>query len=321
MIKRCTVIFGNGLGMALDSNYFSLETALYHVWENTDNLTQDDKNLIIGAIKNTTQETPPKSEEQLDNLQVAIYAAEYLSNLEFNGLSWISEAAKNIPKAFKLFIHEVALYFHFSGHFLPIEFINNFSSFTAATKSHVATLNYDNLLYDSLIGSKVMDGYNGDLIDGFWSSGFHHEHLDRHDMASLGWYLHLHGSPLFVGNRKLMRADKIFMSADQDHHIVLSHVQHKPFIISSSPILTEYWIRLDRAFQESGTIIVFGYSGLDEHLNLKIRSNNTKKIIIIEWTGAGSQTGREKYWSNLLGRNDLIYYQLNNILEFKDWPM
>ena len=46
-----------------------------------------------------------------------------------------------------------------------IDFIKN-------TKSHVATLNYDKLLYDEFIKEEICKGYSGYLVDGFYDTGF-----------------------------------------------------------------------------------------------------------------------------------------------------
>jgi len=320
-VERSVLITGNGIGLALDEKYFSLGSGLESVWNNTEHLSQEHKRLILSAIEGTTEEVPPNSEEQLDQLQVAIIATEFLCNFEVGGVSWVSERAKELPDTFRKYIHEVAMYFHKSGKTLPESFVEPLAQFISDTKSHVFTLNYDNLLYDTLSSKKVLDGYRGSLLDGFWAkTGFDEEHLDRLDVNRHGWYIHLHGSPLFIDNIKVMGVGRDFLDPEDKCHIVLTHVEHKPIIISSSHILSAYWRRLERAFEESNQIILFGYSGLDEHLNNRIKQRKEEKeLLIVEWSGAGNYEDRVLYWKSKTGFNCLKLEQFDNILEFTDW--
>ncbi|MDX5363592.1 MAG: SIR2 family protein [Pseudazoarcus pumilus] len=320
-MSRSLLIFGNGMGLALDPEYFSLGNGLTSVWNDTDHLSKEHKSLILSAIKGTTEETPPCSEDQLDQLQVAIVATEFLCNFEVGGTSWVSPPAKQLPSAFKKYIHEVALHFHRSNSELPNEFLEPLSDYIKSTKSHVVTLNYDNLLYDGFKSKGVLDGYNGPLIDGFWAStGFDEEHLDRRNIKRHGWYMHLHGSPLFIGNNKVMRAGRDFLDPEEESHIVLAHVKHKPLIIGSSHILSSYWRRLEKAFEESDQVVLFGYSGLDEHLNERIKlRKEEKELLVVEWDGSGEERDRRRYWEEKVGfpRFDLV--RLESILDFTAW--
>ncbi|CAN0552332.1 unnamed protein product [Ectocarpus sp. 12 AP-2014] len=320
-MARSLLIFGNGMGLALNPEYFSLENGLTSVWNDTDHLSEKHKELILSAIEGTTEENPPCSEDQLDQLQVAIIATEYLCNFEVSGTSWVSPEAKELPSTFKKYIHEVALHFHRSGNELPDEFLDPLSDYIKDTKSHVVTLNYDNLLYDGFKSKNVLDGYNGPLIDGFWASaGFDEDHLNRHNISRHGWYMHLHGSPLFIGNNKFMGAGRDFLDPENESHIVLTHVEHKPLIISSSHILSSYWRRLEKAFEESDQIILFGYSGLDVHLNERIKlRKEEKELLIVEWSGAGEEDHRRNYWEQKVGFGRFELVQLDNILEFTAW--
>lgn len=319
-MSRSLIIFGNGLGMALNPKLFSLETALEAVWNDSEHLSIEHKELILSAIEGTTKDTPPQEEEQLDQLQIAIISTEFLSKLEVDGQPWLSEPAKNLPSAFKTYIHEVALYFHRTGEVLPDQFIQPLSDFIKETKSHVVTLNYDNLLYDALLSSKVLKGYSGTLIDGFHSDGFNNENLSRRPPERLGWYMHLHGSPLFIGNEKVMGVARDFLDPQEKSHIVLTHIKHKPSLIAASQILLSYWQRLEIALKESDEIVLFGYSGCDTHLNDKIKlSVPNKSIRMIEWQGAGKREDRKNFWKERLGTKNLELLQLENILEFTAW--
>lgn len=195
------------------------------------------------------------------------------------------------------------------------------SDFIKETKSHVAVLNYDNLLYDAFTNTGVLSGYRGALIDGFHRAGFDKENLDRLNPKKLGWYLHLHGSPLFIGNRKLMGDERWFLVPDEKSHIVLTHVEHKPLVIASSSILSEYWSRLPKALKEADKVIIFGYSGCDIHLNeIVANSCPDKDIYIIEWMGSGAIEERSRYWSGRLsGCSNIQIRHIDNLLEFNDW--
>jgi len=319
-LVRSTVIIGNGIGQALDSEYFSLSRGLECVWSSTDHLSMGHKSLIISAITEATIDAPPSSEKQLDKLQLAIVAIEYLNSFTINDASWVTEPAQELPQAFKKFVHEVALHFHRSAHSLPDDFTDPLSDFIARTKSHIATLNYDNLLYDALLASGVLDGYSGSLIDGFQRSGFDEDNMDRFNTKRFGWYMHLHGSPLYIGNRKAMGIHRDFLDPDENSHIVLTHVEHKKIIIESSPILSTYWRRLDKAIRESKKIIIFGYSGLDTHLNERVQSyKNEKELLVVEWSGEGTKDERIEYWKEVTHFDNLSLVQLDNILEFVDW--
>lgn len=319
-MARHALIIGNGLGMALDSNYFSLSTGLAAVWSGTSTFSQQQKDLVISAIPGLSSADYPKSEEQLDILQVAIVAAGFLKSFESNSVRWLSDSSRELPQAFRRFVHEVGVYFHKSKKTLPASFVNPLVDFVNNNKSHVAVLNYDNLLYDAFVEMRVLDGYSGSLIDGFWSSGFNKDNLDRHDVSRHGWFLHLHGSPLYIGNGKLMRANRQGLEPTEKSHIVLTHVEHKPLIIGSSNILSEYWRRFGKALDEAEKVVLFGYSGCDTHMNdtLRLRCKG-KPLHIIEWCGNRDEASRRQYWESKLKDCSTTLHQSDNILEFTDW--
>lgn len=72
MSHRSTLIFGNGLGMALDSEYFQLKTALSNVWDGSDPLSDSHKRRVLSILSGTTETLRPESEAQLNDLQIAI---------------------------------------------------------------------------------------------------------------------------------------------------------------------------------------------------------------------------------------------------------
>jgi hypothetical protein len=242
---RKTIIFGNGLGMALDSQYFTLEKAIAEIWDNGASLTDIDKDLIRKCLyAQDCQSDKPSCEDDLEVLQRAVGACDILKEICEDKVSWLSEHGKRFPNSIRKFIHYVSRYFHTHKFELEFDFIEALASFVSSTQSHIATLNYDSLLYGPLIDRGILSGYSGALVDGFYSSGFKGEHLTRKFGKTFGYYMHLHGSPLFVERDdniiKLSRFESIEPSDLLGNHIVLTHVKHKPSIIDSSELLLDF---------------------------------------------------------------------------------
>lgn len=319
-MERCAIVIGNGLGMAMDSRYFSLSTGLSAIWAGTSSFDENQKQLVISAIPGLSSTSPPQSEDQLDTLQVAIVAADFLRSFESTTVKWLSDGSRQLPQAFRRFVHEVGVYFYSSRRVLPERFVASLAKFVSDTKSHVATLNYDNLLYDAFVQAEVLNGYNGVLLDGFRRNGFDKKNLHRRFVSRHGWYLHLHGSPLYIGNKKLMGDDRRQLKPTDKSHIVLSHVKHKPLIIESSGILSEYWSTFEAALCESHKVILFGYSGCDIHLNETLCSRcRQKPIHVIEWRAGMNGTVRQQYWHDQLKNCPVVLHQMDSILDFDAW--
>lgn len=320
-MARTTLIFGNGLGRSIDNDYFQLNSGLNYVWNNRNTISEEQKNLVISAIEGLSDEQFPESEEQLDKLQIALIAATFLKSFENQQVEWLNEHSRDLPQAFSKFIHEVAYYFHCSESELPREFIDPLVQFIRATSSHVGVLNYDNLLYDAFVNTYLLNGYRDTLIDGFHAAtGFKAEHLDRNEPRRKSWFMHLHGSPLYIGNRKLMREEREHVDANANTHIVLTHVRHKPMIIVNSEILNEYWKRLAKAFDESEKVILFGYSGCDSHLNELVKSKmKAKQVHVIERNNGDSEQQRTIFWQREIPETRIIVHLKENILDFTDW--
>ncbi len=323
MQPRSTILFGNGIGMALNPEYFCLSAGLENAWNSSSSFTSYHKQLVTSAISGASEKGYPKSEDQLDKLQMALVALKFLNSFEKeNSAEWLNGKSRDLPHAFQTFIHAAAVYFHDSDEALPKEFIENLARFINDSKSHVAVLNYDNLLYDALTKIEILKGYSGALIDGFHRDGFRSSNLDRHDSYKLGWYLHLHGSPLYIDNKKIMRNGRDQLDPTHASHIVLTHVKHKPSIVNASPILSEYWKRFDSALDESEKIILFGYAGNDNHLNNRVvlgAGAVRKPVHIIEWGGADDVEKRGTFWNTKLSGCNVTVHHLQNILEFADW--
>lgn len=263
---------------------------------------------------------------------MAVVACQLLDWISTPNVSWLSNDGQVFPAAIEKFITSVAWHFHHFSGFLPKVFLDELVNYIKHTQSHIATLNYDNLLYQSLIDADILrGGYSGRLVDGFWASGFKADNLERKQGKTFGYYLHLHGSPLFV-NRGETAIKQSQRSRNEDipsPHLVLSHVRHKKSLIASSSVLSAYWRFLERGIRESEKVIIFGYSGNDSHLNQALVENTTAKglegedlfkpIIIVEWEGNGNQKARESYWNGLFHRSGIRVIRLSSILDFTDW--
>lgn len=318
---RKTLVFGNGLGMALSPKHFSLDSAIGEVWENAMYLDEPSKKLIRDCLPVEGSERP-RGEEDLDVLQLVLSACELLSRIGRSRIHWLSEQGLVFPLAVRKFIQQVALHFHRCGLGLPETFIKPLAAFLTETKSHVAMLNYDNLLYQPLIREEILSGYEGALVDGFWESGFAAENLDRRWGKTFGYYLHLHGSPLFVDQPnkiiKLSQSNAERAIEGVSSHIVLTHFKHKPTVISASEVLSAYWQKLEKALFESEEIIIIGYAGADVHLNAVLQQADKIPIRVVEWDGAGSEQNRQSFWKKLLSC-DVRLVQMKTILDFDDW--
>jgi hypothetical protein len=358
-MSKKLIIFGNGLGMTLDPEHFSLTNAMQRVWSCEKRLTAEEKK-IIGALKGITAEDGPTSEDDLVSTQRALgFLSDFRQSLGKEALeTWFTQDAIGYPETLRKYIFEVSK--ELFSYNIPVErhahwhnFLLSFIIFVRDTRSHVATLNYDDLLYDPIVtgfeistdqtiflckkdpSSKNRAPY---LRDGFMNQTFATETFDW--LGDCGHYLHLHGSPLLATyddhSIKLNRNGFQFTAETQKRHIVLANRNDKEAIIDRSEILKDYWEnRLPKCIQDASEIILFGYSGEDEHLNKLIRENKKidddtdRRIVVVEWSGAAHSgvdshddvletplTQRE-YWNMQVYADRLI--AIENILDFTDW--
>ena len=318
------VIFGNGLGMAIDPAHFSLQPALEEIWEREGFLSDAQKQLIQRCLG---REGAPNGEHELDTLHLAITYCKSLNEIGDGEVHWLNEDGQNFPEITAKYLHKVATRLHNYDVGLPEEFENSLVEFVKGTKSHIATLNYDKLLYNSFIDNDVFGSYyDTSLVDGMRGGGFSAEALERMYGNDFGYYLHLHGSPLFYNQgesvRKLHR-DHLTIDVDEaSEHIVLTHVKHKQSVIAGSRVLSTYWDYLRFALSEVEEVLLFGYSGLDNHLNVLLRPYlKTIPARVVEWNGTDNNAGfgaRQAYWNHTLGGNVTLRH-FDNITEFREW--
>lgn len=312
--------------MALSPDAFRLDLAIAEVWNDQSVLSDDEKVLISACLDEDVFEGvgPPRGEHELARLQRVLAACEFLNGINVGGAGhWLTAHGQRFPDAIRTFIHQVAAQFHGVSE-LPHDFTQPLCQFLTDTKSHVATLNYDDLLYRPFVSSGVCDGYRGPLVDGMITNGYDDENLVRKWGNNFGWYLHLHGSPLFFTDvqgrvRKLSLLDLEQVNVSQSH-IVLTHVKSKPVVIQASRLLRSYWDHFSKALDESAEVILFGYSGLDDHVNGLLAKRSARlPLRVIEWSGAGEIEARERFWYSVLNTEDLTLFHYDNILEFTDW--
>jgi hypothetical protein len=321
-MSKKLIIFGNGLGMAINPNHFRLDTALQEIWNSQNVLNETQKNLIETCLKH---EGPPSGEDELDLLHQAVVHCRSLNRIAENGENWLTENGQTFPDITAIYFHKVATQLYKYNDGLPDSFITPLVDFIKQTKSHVATLNYDKLLYDAFINNTIFNGYDGYLIDGMVGAGFSSDRLERKHGNGFGYYLHLHGSPLFVNQNgkivKLPRNELTIYRKEPSQHIVLTHIKHKPFVIGASEVLSTYWNYFQFTISEAEEIILFGYSGNDDHLNILIRPYlKLKKLKVIEWSGARNNTLQEseQYWKDQLGHKVEVIRH-DKITDFTDW--
>ena len=323
-MPRSTLIVGNGLGMALDPDFFHLDYAMEEVWKRPHYLSRSQKNQIRRCLDAQGIHDRPHGEDDLDVLHLAVLACRLLQSIASPQVRWLTQTALRFPLTIEKYITSVAWHFHhFHGDALPEPFIDSLASYLADTRSHIATVNYDNLLYQKLIEVGILHGYDGPLVDGFYVNQgvFRANQLERIWGNNFGYYLHLHGSPLFIDNHGVPTKQRQGFGDENipTPHLVLTRVKHKRSVIANSYLLTTYWDYFERGLSESKRILIFGYSGLDTHLNEVItKYSRGREIIVIEWSGAGSKKSRSAYWRQQLKvRVGLIL--MENILEFTDW--
>jgi ferredoxin len=321
-MSRSTIVVGNGLGMACDPDFFRLDRAIEVVWTNAQLIAEHEKELLRRCMPEA-ENACPRGEDDLDVLQLALSATEVLIGLQGERVRWLSTEGQQFPNAVRKFVYNTAIQFHEYTGSLPDSFLDPLAEYLRSSQSHVGTLNYDSLLYQPLIEREVLKGYYGALVDGFYTSGFRPENLERKYGRTFGYYLHLHGSPLFVDRDdvtvKLLQRELQIQTSQASTHIVLTHVRHKPAVISGSDLLQTYWEYLLSAFTESDLVYLFGYSGMDLHLNALLRGAARHKTVhVVEWSGREVQPVREAFWRQALGKHVKLT-RMANILEFTDW--
>ncbi len=335
-MEAITIVIGNGIGMALDSQYFTLETGAKKVWETF----SDEERKIINL--DSSIDEPPYKENELEEHHLIFNAIKQLKE-KTTEINWLSLEGIKFSEIYKKFIFKLAKHFFYFNDLAGNNRYDNFTKrltefitggFTQNSRCHIATLNYDKLLYKALWDAQLLKGYkNIGLVDGLLDSGFERNNLERTSSYNFGWYLHLHGSPLFYTNKnniifKNSIDDQLIESEEyKRNHIVLASPKHKPSIIANSELLSVYFEFFNLALRESNQVIVFGYGGNDFHVNaaiknwvnFKIKNNEKISLQVIECGNKACQE-RDIFWrERLVGQIDGVDFVLEllpNILDF-----
>jgi len=324
-------ICGNGLGRAFDNDFYSLERAMKESWNNDSLLTDAQKELICGCLDDDVIEEDdcgPTAEHQLTDLQRVITACDLISDFE-SKLStgteaWLTDRGKEFPQAIRRYFHDVASRFHDPEMQLPSEFAEKLRAFVRAKRPHIATLNYDDLLYECFTETTIFTQHI--LRDGFFRS-FDFERHEQLYSPNEGWFLHLHGSPLFVNRRrdpvKVRRSELGLYQGTNSNHLVLTNATSKPSVIQNSVVLKNYWRKLNEIVNAGAEVTLFGYGGGDLHLNdLLAKTGESTTVRIVCRNGDDDSDQIEERWHKLLRGKDteqITVLPYDNILDFDDW--
>lgn len=305
-MSNCTFLIGNGINRAVCNESFKLESGMKKAWLN---VSEDIRTIISDTLKNKI----PTTEEELAEIQAQIFTILSIQN-DLESLHKLIKEKLNlhlveIKENYFSYLFAIAKYFY-NLSFCElnkekfITFSGNFSEFIKRNGStHVATLNYDCMLYGEFLENGILkeDYEKTYLVDGFLKNGFQEDNLEPKYGHNFGWYLHLHGSPLYYtdGNiiRKSTRNDALTENIEKRNHIVLCSQKQKSDLIKHSNLLEKYFNFFKIAISQSKHIIVIGYGGKDEHINNVIKEyGKTANIVVIE----RNQGETEEYWKNKL---------------------
>lgn len=321
---RKTVLIGNGLGMALDSAHFDLSVAMQSVWKDAGALSPTHRDLISACLPNQSP-NGPSSEEDLRLLQEVTAACILLKSVPTTKYHWLSGHGISFPESVHAFTNLVATRI---CDFDPWtcsnpnwkKFSQQLARFMIENAPHIATLNYDNLIFDLITSeSRLKTLYK----DGFESGRFTRSNLIRGPQEkNCAFFLKLHGSPFFYtaadNSIRMGRGSASASHNNQSSHLVLSHISKKEVLIEKSNVLDSYWDMLQVAIRQSEEIIIFGYSGNDMHLNHLFRQHPSIRKRVVEWLGVGRQKVRKTFWDEMLG-DHVEYLPMEDVLDFEDW--
>lgn len=330
-MNSTTLLFGNGLGRAINNEYFKLSTALERSLDSVWFVDDTDRELMKDCLP-AGSNFASIEEDHLETLHNVSGACLSLSKMSRTPSLFLTKPAIKLQNSVNKWISSVGWHFHDHGHENDAAFCtftNRMAKFIKEYHTHVATLNYDDLLYKRLFNSKILKGINGHLVDGFLKDengdlSFSDRNFEI-GQRPLGYYLHLHGSPLYLTNMKgniLKQSLHSVRQISSQPHLVLHHVRQKENVISNSPLLRAYWQRFDRALFESDMLLVVGYGGGDIHLNERVASRANDKgleiftVVVVERKQEGTETERKKIWKQLFRTKNIELIQLDSILDF-----
>lgn len=315
-----------------------MERVLREAWQAEDVLTNRQKQLIQHCLPADVlegNERAPTSEADLNNLHRVLSACDTIKEFEERipgeDGNWLNANGIEFPPAIRRYIHNAACRFNHDdpeilggvGRSLPEGFQASLRAFIMASGGHVATLNYDDLLYDCFTDTEVF--YQRRLRDGFLNGRFDFStHQQLMDPNREGWFFHLHGSPLFVNRQnepcKITRAQLGDYMGNESSHLVLTSVRHKRAVIQSSEILKAYWSKLGNIVPTCSNVVLLGYGGEDTHLNdLLLKLSPEAHLRIVEYDDGAEELQRVNFWRDATGKHDIDLIRLPNVLSFRQW--
>ncbi|AGT07642.1 DUF4917 family protein [Paracoccus aminophilus] len=328
------IVFGNGLGRAIDNDFYSLTRVLRQSWADDDVVSREYKRLISNCLNNGVfecDEPPaPTKEDELSDLQRVIDACDTILQFEAEDgeedVGWLTDYGRKFPAAIRRYFHHAASQFHDPDRRLPEEFAKSLRAWVIRDRPTVATLNYDDLLYECFTETRVFKEHM--LRDGFLGGKFDIErHEKLYNPKTEGWFLHLHGSPLFVNRQnaacKITRAKLAEYRGESSVHLVLTNADAKPGVIFGSEILRAYWLKFEALVQRAEEITLFGYGGGDLHLNsLLARTGPQQTIRVICRAGARDDEACRAEWVERLTPKPAKLIDVipcENVLMFNEW--
>lgn len=108
-MPRKLLIFGNGLGMAINPDHFSLANALEAIWSNNNVISSIQKDLIGRCIDSAGA---PESEDELDKLHLAVTSCEILNKIGRGRRHWLTDDGQSFPVMTAQYIRKVATLLH-----------------------------------------------------------------------------------------------------------------------------------------------------------------------------------------------------------------
>ncbi|MFK7871275.1 MAG: hypothetical protein AB8B58_18810 [Roseobacter sp.] len=174
-MARHVILFGNGLGRAIDNDFFQLQRVLQSSWDNNDILDENKRRLICACLENGVVEndlSAPTSEEELSDLQRVLDACDTIREFETEGAGhrWLTTHGNSFPVAIRRYFHHAASLFHEGGKELPVSFAEPLRDFVRETGPDIVTLNYDDLLYEAFTGTDIFNQHF--LRDGFFADSW-----------------------------------------------------------------------------------------------------------------------------------------------------
>jgi len=88
-----SILFGNGIGLALDAHHFNLANAINIIW----NEVNDEEKNVIALGKNI----PPLSESELENHHQILSATKILSKFNNENINWLQPVGDNFENTYK----------------------------------------------------------------------------------------------------------------------------------------------------------------------------------------------------------------------------